>query len=264
MDGDGPVTGVRSLVDVFPGALERNLDPRRLRSLLVRALLLSGAFVLLAGSPAGSTEAVTAQPVSFVTRDGALIHADLYGAGDHGVVLAHGGRFDKESWRQQVPHLVGAGFRVLAIDLRGYGESRAPAGSSPDEGDRHLDVLGAVEYLREAGATTVSVVGASMGGDYAAEAAEADPDEIDRLVLLAAGAYTPLVTTKARKLFIMSRDDVIGDNEPRLPRIRSRYEEASEPKELILLEGSAHAQYLFETDQGDRLMREILSFLSRP
>ena len=27
-------------------------------------------------------------------------------------------------------------------------------------------------------------------------------------------------------------------------------------------DGSAHAQYIFETDQGDRLMREILRFLS--
>jgi hypothetical protein len=37
-----------------------------------------------------------------------------------------------------------------------------------------------------------------------------------------------------------------------------------EPKELIVLEGSAHAQFIFATDQGERLMREILRFLSAP
>jgi hypothetical protein len=31
---------------------------------------------------------------------------------------------------------------------------------------------------------------------------------------------------------------------------------------MIILEGSAHAQYLFATDQGERVMREILKFLS--
>ena len=105
-------------------------------------------------------------------------------------------------------------------------------------------MLAAIDYLRRTGAITVSIVGASMGGDYAAEAAEANPDKIERLVLLAAGAYTPLVKSKARKLFIMSRDDVIGDNRPRLPEIRRQFERASGPKEFVVLEGSAHAQFL--------------------
>jgi len=39
--------------------------------------------------------------VSFATQDGGLIYADVYGAGDRGVVLAHGGRFNKESWEKQ-------------------------------------------------------------------------------------------------------------------------------------------------------------------
>ena len=100
-----------------------------------------------------------------------------------------------------------------------------------------------------------------MGGDYAAEAAEAEPEALDRLVLLAAGAYTPLLHMKGRKLFILARDDANAEG-PRLPKIRAQYEKAREPKQMIVLNGSAHAQFLFETDQGERLMREILRFLS--
>lgn len=37
-----------------------------------------------------------------------------------------------------------------------------------------------------------------------------------------------------------------------------------DPKELVILEGSAHAQFIFTTDQGERLMREILRFISAP
>jgi len=99
------------------------------------------------------------------------------------------------------------------------------------------------------------------GGDYAAEAAETEPQEIDRLVLLASGAYTPLTRMKGRKLFIVARDDANADG-PRLPRIRAQFEKALEPKELIILDGSAHAQFLFQTAQGERVMREIIRFLS--
>lgn len=37
---------------------------------------------------------------------------------------------------------------------------------------------------------------------------------------------------------------------------------APDPKELIILDGSAHAQFIFETEHGGRVMREILRFLS--
>jgi hypothetical protein len=37
------------------------------------------------------------QMVSFPTEDGGEIYADVYGEGPRGVVLAHGGRFNKES-----------------------------------------------------------------------------------------------------------------------------------------------------------------------
>jgi hypothetical protein len=108
----------------------------------------------------------------------------------------------------------------------------------------------------------VSVVGASMGGDYAAEAAEAEPGAIDRLVLLAAGAYTTLRLMTGPKLFIMSRDDIVGDNQPRLPAIRQQYDRASGPKQFVILEGSAHAQALFATSHSERVMREIITFVS--
>jgi pimeloyl-ACP methyl ester carboxylesterase len=200
--------------------------------------------------------AVAQQSVSFPTQDGGVIYADMYGKGDRAVVLAHGGRFQKDGWAPQARALAAAGFRVLAIDFRGEGKSHGGG-----EDDRRFDVLGAIHYLRETGAKSVSVVGASMGGDYAAEAAEIEPAAIDRLVLLGSGSYTALTKMKGPKLFILARDDV-GDDGPRLPKIRAQYLKALNPKELIIVDGSAHAQFLFETDQGERVMHEILRFLT--
>lgn len=207
--------------------------------------------------------------VSFPTQDGGLIYANLYGKGNRGIVLAHGGRFNKESWEKQAQVLVKAGFRVLAIDFRGRGQSKGPGQSAMMSAPLHFDVLAAVRYLRKTGTKTVSVIGGSMGGGAAGDAAsEANAGEIDRLVFLGSTtslADRPPEQVKGRKLFILTRDDFSGDAKiPRLPKIRAEYERSSGPKELVILEGTAHAQFIFETEQGERLMREILRFLSKP
>jgi pimeloyl-ACP methyl ester carboxylesterase len=207
--------------------------------------------------------AAAQEHVSFPTRDGGLVHADLYGKGDRAVVLAHGGRFNKESWKTQALALEQAGFRVLAIDFRGYGQSRGPGQADPLGAPLHIDVLAAVRYLRTAGAKTVSVVGGSMGGSAAGDASiEAEPGAIDRLVFLGSEGSDQPEKMKGRKLFLIARDDLGSSDIPRLPRVREHYEKTPGPKELIVVEGSAHAQSLFATDQADRVMREIVRFLS--
>jgi len=101
-----------------------------------------------------------------------------------------------------------------------------------------------------------------MGGSAAGDASiESQPGEIDRLVLLGSAPNGPADKLKSATLYIVARDDSSSAG-PRLPKIREQYEKSPKPKKLIVLDGSAHAQYLFETDQGDRVMREILCFLS--
>jgi alpha/beta superfamily hydrolase len=232
------------------------------RTLVIIIFAITVSAIASGGAGGRQTASETPEQVSFPTQDGGLIYANLYGKGDRGVVLAHGGRFTKESWEKQAQVLVKAGFRVLAIDFRGRGQSRGGARATPDDNGERFDVLAAVRYLRQSGAKSVSVIGASFGGWAAADASvEAKPGEIDRLVLL---AHSPIVKPeqiKGRKLFIVCRDDA-NDAGLRLPRIREQYEKATDPKELLVLEGSAHAQFIFATDQGERLMAEILRFLS--
>jgi serine/threonine protein kinase len=69
---------------------------------------------------------------------------------------------------------------------------------------------------------------------------EARPGEIDRLVILAGEIDEP-EKVKVRKLFIVTRDDA-NDAGFRLPRIRRQYDRAPHPKQLVVLDGSAHAQ----------------------
>src|SRR5713226_7460948 len=55
------------------------------------------------------------------------------------VVLLHGFPEFWYSWRRQIPVLAAAGFRVIAVDQRGYNESDKPRGV----GSYRLDLLAA-------------------------------------------------------------------------------------------------------------------------
>ncbi|HLE83991.1 MAG TPA: alpha/beta fold hydrolase [Thermoanaerobaculia bacterium] len=223
------------------------------------------AFTLIVAAVLSACGAAAAEPVSLVAEDGGVVHADRYGTGAHWVVLVHGARFDKASWGSQARALAEAGFSALAIDLRGYGRSGPREGSDLLHPGYPLDVLAAVRFARAEGAETVSLVGGSLGGWAAGQAAvDARPGEIDRLVLLAHASLDEPERMQGRKLFVVARGDVRGENVPRLPDIQEQFERAPEPKELLVLDGAAHAQHLFATDQGERLMREILRFLSAP
>jgi dienelactone hydrolase len=101
-----------------------------------------------------------------------------------------------------------------------------------------------------------------MGGWAAGEASiRSEPGEIDRIVFLGSAPLGSAEKLKARSLFIVARDDTSEDG-PRLPGIRAQFEKTPEPKQLIIVDGSAHAQFLFQTGQGEKVMREILDFLS--
>ena len=210
--------------------------------------------IMVAMALAVTAQAESPKLVSFATEDGGKIFAHHYGKSPHAVVLAHGVVFNKESWSPQAQRLAAEGFEVLAIDFRGYGDSAA--GSKG--GALQLDVLGAIRYLQAQGAEKISVIGGSMGGGAAATAATlAKPGEIDKLVLLAAGSVSNPEKLTGDVLFIVSEGDGVS------AAAKEHYKRAPEPKELVLLPGSAHAQHIFKTDQADALIGRIISHLRR-
>jgi pimeloyl-ACP methyl ester carboxylesterase len=103
-----------------------------------------------------SSLAAAQHRITISAEDGGLVCADLYGRGTRAVVLAHGGRFSKESWRDQAKALDSKGFRVLAIDFRGVGCSTGPGQADFDHAPFEKDVLAAVRYLRADGCHRVA------------------------------------------------------------------------------------------------------------
>jgi dienelactone hydrolase len=225
----------------------------------LRSSLNAFAFLLLA------LPAAAQQTIIIPLPDGhSSIQADLYGNGNRGIVLAHGGRFGKESWAPQAQVLAQKGFTVLAVQFRG--DKKKPDGSTSAEGayeDNAADVLAAVRFLHARGLRSVSAIGGSLGGDAVGDAdAQSNPGEFDRVVFLGSEGGSHPEQLKGRKLFLVARNDTSGDG-LRLPGIEAHYAKAPQPKKLIVVDGSAHAQYLFGTDEGPRVMNEILTFIAQ-
>ena len=87
------------------------------------------------------------------------LHYEDVGAG-RPVVLIHGWPLSGRSWENQVPALVGAGFRAITYDRRGFGASSQPwNGYDYDTFAADLDALLRYKDLRD-----VTLVGFSMGG----------------------------------------------------------------------------------------------------
>jgi len=113
-----------------------------------------------------------------VTVDGVRLVCHVSGAPDAPVlVLLHGLGDDATIWDGVAPEFARY-YRVLAMDLRGHGQSDWP-GTYSFELMRD-DVLGVLDQL---GVDQINLLGHSMGGSVAYLIAEKEPGRIDRLIL---------------------------------------------------------------------------------
>jgi pimeloyl-ACP methyl ester carboxylesterase len=99
------------------------------------------------------------------------------------VVFLHGWGCSAWSFNRTLPVIAAAGFRAIALDLRGCGLSDKPAGQAPYETDAmvaHVD-----ETLRILALERPAIVGHSLGGALAMHLALRDPGRCRALALLA-------------------------------------------------------------------------------
>lgn len=121
-------------------------------------------------------------------RGGAVNYVDL-GKGDRAIVFVHGLGGCWQNWLENLPAVAAAGHRAIALDLPGFGRSDMPA--EPVSITRFAEVVD--ELCEQLGLGPVALVGNSMGGFIAAEAAIRHPERVERLVLVdAAGISSAL------------------------------------------------------------------------
>lgn len=121
------------------------------------------------------------------TQDGTRIFVRDWGTGQP-VLLVHGWPLSADMWEYQMPALVGAGFRCIAVDRRGFGRSDHP-GQGYDF-DTFADDLAAV--LTALDLRAVTLVGYSMGaGEITRYLARHGATRVARTVLIGA-ALSPM------------------------------------------------------------------------
>jgi pimeloyl-ACP methyl ester carboxylesterase len=123
--------------------------------------------------------------------DGARVNYCEMGEGGTPIVFVHGLAGCWQNWLENIPRFA-RHHRVIALDLPGFGDSPMPPweisisnyGRLVDEFCRRLNLHGCV------------LVGNSMGGFIAAETAIAEPEWVERLVLVSAAGIS---STRVRR-----------------------------------------------------------------
>lgn len=164
----------------------------------------------------------------------------VWGEGAYGVVLVHGAAYDAASWEPQAAQLAGEGIAVLAVE-----------DTSPES------LIAAIDYLQaERGAQDVALLGASAGGAAVIEAAVDNPDSYDQLVLLSPAGGDVAALSDGPKFFIYSQDEGAAGSIEELIA-----DAPGQDNEVLEVEGSAHAQAIFDTDAGTEVIDAILGKL---
>lgn len=198
-------------------------------------------------------------PVRFDAIDGQRRHGRLYGEGPVAVVLSHMGRpgDGPRDWDGFARRLADRGYRALAY------ERRLPYETI------WKDVLGAAEYLRTRGATTVIAAGASIGAMASLRAAEEPDAKLDGVIWLAGvlsdSGYEFRRADVARvgcpTLVVSGADDLYGAG----PDARQLHRWLTARKELLILDSAEHGTDIFDEPGPNprELTRTLLRFTER-
>ena len=123
------------------------------------------------------------------------------------VLLIHGFPDTRETFAAQLPALAAAGFRAVAVSIRGYEPSSQPADSDYRVTALAGDVIAWIDALGE---TTAHLVGHDWGATIAFAAAALAPDRIASLAVLAvphparfAETYAKVPAQQARSAYIL-------------------------------------------------------------
>ncbi len=145
-----------------------------------------------------------------------LAYDDDGGSGDP-VVLLHGLGASRTHWDGSRAALLDAGYRVVRMDLRGFGDSELPPADYPFSA--LIDDFGALLGEVGLGGTPIHLVGHSLGGMIAQRYVLDHPADVDSLTLCSTMSHLGRrATAFARALILLSRsgfDAAVADAETR-------------------------------------------------
>jgi pimeloyl-ACP methyl ester carboxylesterase len=118
----------------------------------------------------------------FVNVDGMRLHYQEFGnGGDPALLLIHGFTASTYVWKTSAPLLAERGFRVIAVDLPGFGYSEKPASYDYSILSQARTIS---RFMNRIGLGRATVVGSSYGGAVSLNLALDYPERVEKLVLV--------------------------------------------------------------------------------
>jgi len=142
------------------------------------------------------------------------IDAIINGTGEILVLLAAGGQ-DASSFNDFAPLLNKAGYKTVAINRRGFAESKGPLEDLTLH-DLANDIAGVIQML---GGNAVHVLGWAFGNRVARCLAEDYPHLVKTIILLAAGGQVPSEPETLKKIALLGNPN--SSSEERLEALKS-------------------------------------------
>ncbi|HSU72339.1 MAG TPA: alpha/beta hydrolase, partial [Candidatus Binatia bacterium] len=146
----------------------------------MRAYVLALILLLTACAPLGRQYEVPMDKLT--TADGQAIAFTYTAAkpGSPGAILLHQFRRDRHDYDSFAPQLQKAGYNVIAIDVRGHGQSSGSAQNEADFQNIPLDIAAAKNFLAKKGADTkhLLLIGASFTANSIINDAATDKDVV--------------------------------------------------------------------------------------
>ena len=191
----------------------------------------------------------------FITLENHPVHMLVAGdEDDPPVVLLHGARFTAETWRKigTLETLAQAGYRAVAVDLPGFGQSEEFA-SNPDTW------LG--DLFDKLGLSSVVVLSPSMSGRFSLPLLVTTPERLSGFIAVApvgipqfqsrlSSIHTPILA-------------IWGANDRVVPLKNGEALVADQRGKLIVLPDAGHPSYMSDPDGFHKAVLEFLATVDK-
>lgn len=212
-------------------------------------------------APAVNDAAGFGRTVEVTALDGVVLRATYFAASKPGpaVLLLHQVNRQRSSWNELAKRLAGAGITVLALDMRGFGESGGkPYATLTDaEVDREWqgrpdDIDAALQYLTSQPSVDRNVIGLGgaglLGVDQSVQAARRHSGQVKSLALLSGETFEPNLTF-LRQASQLPGLFVVDDNDEYPPTVEAMewlYISSSSPyKRLVRYSAAKDAPWIW-------------------